>query len=486
MHNTPKNVTKEYQNAKTEKSSIGARGMYEQNRINERFYIGDQWHGANFGGDKPLVRHNVVKRIGDYKMGVIASKEPTVTYRAEGINVVLSQKEKIEKIKQSFAVNRTNEILSGDVNADEVNLLNSVFTGFFTATGKRVRLREKTDALLRDSFITGNGALYTYFNPNIGKNGDIECEVLSVDNIYFGDSTEENTERQPFIIIAAKKSVDELKSIAAAYKTGKENIEKIVPDGPYSGNFATMLTKLYKEKNSDGSTTVKCVSVTSKAIVRPDYDTKLHRYPINMFIWEKKNNCAYGQSEITHLIPNQIAINRMLTAYVWASMSMGMPIMTVNGDSVAAEITNDPGQIIKVYGTNEDVAGAIHYVTPPDFSQNFQSGIDSLIKSTIEASSAAETIIDKNSFNNTLAIKALREASGISLTSLCNRYLNLLEDIALVWADFWTSMYTKRDIKVEDENGIWYFPFDSNRYKNLTFSACAEQKENEDDSQSSL
>ena len=57
-----------------------------------------------------------------------------------------------------------------------------------------------------------------------------------------------------------------------------------------------------------------------------------------------------------------------------------MPIMTVNGDTVSGEITNDPGQIIKVYGTNEDVAGAVHFVTPPDFSQNFRTNIESLSK----------------------------------------------------------------------------------------------------------
>ena len=47
------------------KNSITARGLYEQNKMNERFYSGDQWHGAKCGSERPLVRQNIIKRIGD-------------------------------------------------------------------------------------------------------------------------------------------------------------------------------------------------------------------------------------------------------------------------------------------------------------------------------------------------------------------------------------------------------------------------------------
>ena len=40
----------------------------------------------------------------------------------------------------------------------------------------------------------------------------------------------------------------------------------------------------------------------------------------------------------------------MITSGVWSAMSTGMPTLVVNGDIVDGEITNDPGQIIKVYG----------------------------------------------------------------------------------------------------------------------------------------
>ena len=46
MNNSPFEIFEEYREAADFKASLGKRGIYEQGRINERFYIGDQWDGA--------------------------------------------------------------------------------------------------------------------------------------------------------------------------------------------------------------------------------------------------------------------------------------------------------------------------------------------------------------------------------------------------------------------------------------------------------
>lgn len=63
----PEQVIREYESGVRFKAGLGTRGLYEQNRINERFYTGDQWAGARCGEDRPLVRYNLIKRIGEYK-----------------------------------------------------------------------------------------------------------------------------------------------------------------------------------------------------------------------------------------------------------------------------------------------------------------------------------------------------------------------------------------------------------------------------------
>ena len=84
MNISPENIFLEYEAARRYKASLGKHGLFEQNRINERFYVGDQWHGAAVGKERPLVSHNIIKRIGDYKIAELLATPISVKYSAEG------------------------------------------------------------------------------------------------------------------------------------------------------------------------------------------------------------------------------------------------------------------------------------------------------------------------------------------------------------------------------------------------------------------
>ena len=47
----PLRIADEYRRGIRYKNGMGDRGLYEQCRMNERFYIGDQWYGANCGSE---------------------------------------------------------------------------------------------------------------------------------------------------------------------------------------------------------------------------------------------------------------------------------------------------------------------------------------------------------------------------------------------------------------------------------------------------
>ena len=91
----PIRIFAEYERGVAYKSALGARGLYEQNRVNERFMIGDQWHGARCGSSRPLVRHNVIKRIGEYKMAAVGAasriRATSAGVRAEELRSMLSR-----------------------------------------------------------------------------------------------------------------------------------------------------------------------------------------------------------------------------------------------------------------------------------------------------------------------------------------------------------------------------------------------------------
>ena len=174
---------------------------------------------------------------------------------------------------------------------------------------------------------------------------------------------------------------------------------------------------------------------------------------------------------MTFLIPNQIAINRMLTAGVWAVMNMGMPIMVVNGDVVTGEVSNDPGQVLKVYGGAEDVSAAVRYVNPPAFSGEADRMIWSLIDNTLTHAGANDAALGDVAPNNTSAILAVREAASLPMQLVKARYYAFCEEVARIWAEFWVTHYGERALKMRDESGTWYFPFDGARWRDLLITA---------------
>lgn len=492
----PEQIFAEYEAGRTFKSGLGRKGLYEQGKINERFYIGDQWHGARCGNDRPLVRHNVIKRIGDYKMAVVASNPVTVNYSVEGVPNTVGISDRARDERDAFAQGQVSpQETMGLPPEEELAVTMTALSDYFKTTAERVKFDDLKEQALRNAYVSGTGVLYTYWDDKIRTGlyadesgttpiqGDIACEVLDIENVYFGDPNLYDVQAQPYIIIAQRKSVADLQREARRNGRSEAEIDAIKPDRdtgymagdraedePEDSRKATALTKFWKEWAKDGTCKIMASVAVRGATIRYRWDTKLRLYPLAAFRWERRRNCAYGESEITYLIPNQIAINRMLTANVWAVMMLGMPLTIVNQDIVHQPITNDPGQLIEVNGTSEDVANAIRYVNPPNFAPAFEQNITSLISNTLTQSGANDAALGDVRPDNTSAIVAVREAATMPMQTVQNRFYSFVEDVARVWAEMWVTMYGRRSLKIEDENGVWYMPFDGEKYRDLLIS----------------
>lgn len=492
----PEQIFAEYEAGRTFKSGLGRKGLYEQGKINERFYIGDQWHGARCGNDRPLVRHNVIKRIGDYKMAVVASNPVTVNYSVEGVPNTVGISDRARDERDAFAQGQISPQDSmGLPPEEELAVTMTALSDYFKTTAERVKFDDLKEQALRNAYVSGTGVLHTYWDDKIRTGlyadesgttpiqGDIACEVLDIENVYFGDPNLYDVQAQPYIIIAQRKSVADLQREARRNGRSETEIDAIKPDRdtgymagdraedePEDSRKATVLTKFWKEWAKDGTCKIMASVAVRGATIRYRWDTKLRLYPLAAFRWERRRNCAYGESEITYLIPNQIAINRMLTASVWAVMMLGMPLTLVNGDVVNQPITNDPGQIIKINGTSEDMLNAVRYVNPPNFAPAFDNNIASLISNTLTQSGANDAALGDVRPDNTSAIVAVREAATMPMQTVQNRFYSFVEDVARVWAEMWVTMYGRRSLKIEDENGVWYMPFDGEKYRDLLIS----------------
>ena len=483
MNNSPEKIFNEYRNGVSFKASLGKKGLYEQCRINERFFVGDQWYGANCGNDRPLVRHNVIKRIGEFKMAHLNSAKIDVNYSAEGVFNTTDSKDLVKAERERLS--KTGRLVySPLISENENELIISALNSHFESTAARTKLSSVLDEALRNAYISGTGIIYTYFDNEVSTGlyadkiggtaitGDISVQSLRVEDVYFGDPTCTDLQAQPFIIIAEKQDVEKVR--VEAVKNGlPEDLCYRITSNQGEGGKTTLLTKLFKAKDSNGKTRVYAVKVCEGVTVRGPWDIGISKYPLSVFAWEKRDNLIYGDSEITYLIPNQIAINRMITASVWSAMTTGMPLMVVNGDAVSGDLTNEPGQIIKVYGSSEEISSAVNFVSPPDYSSGYNDAVTLLISNTLTQCGANDAALGDVNPDNTSAIIELREAAALPLATLKNRYFSFIEDIALVWLEFFMKMYGKRSLKISDENGIWYIPFDSKRYENLVLSVSA-------------
>ena len=489
----PTEIKDEYKKGTDFKASIGDKGIFDQTKRNERFYIGDQWHGAKAGNERPLVRRNIIKRIGEYKMSVVTAAPITVNYSADGIPNTVDMQDDIAAVKQ--------DMLGGDVpngapEAPEISAITAAMSDYFRVTAERLKFDNKKEQVLRNAYISGTGILFTYWDDSIETGlyadnsrtkaikGDIACEVLDVENVVFGDPNSDDIQSQPYIIIAQRRDYEEVRREARKNGLTDTDIksDKAEEDGYNSGDMGdnepeesrrvTVYTKIYKEWDKDDkSFHVMAVRATEKTYVRKPWDLKLKCYPMAKFCWERRRSSAYGESEITYLIPNQIAINRALTAAVWGLMANGMPIMLVNGDVVTDPVTNDPGQIIRVYGASADVANAVKYIQPPTAIPQYQSVVNDLCSNTLSDSGANDAALGNLRPDNAAAIIQMREAATAPMQVYMNRFYDFIEDVARIWADFWLNLYGDRQLRLEDRNGTQYIPFKAERYRSLLITA---------------
>ena len=426
-------------------------------------------------------------------MSVVAAAPITVNYSADGIPNTVDMQDDIAAVKQDML---GGDIPNGMPEAPEISAITAAMSDYFRVTAERLKFDNKKEQVLRNAYISGTGILFTYWDDSIETGlyadnsrtkaikGDIACEVLDVENVVFGDPNNDDIQSQPYIIIAQRRDYEEVKREARKNGLTDADIksDKAEEDGYNSGDMGenepddsrrvTVYTKIYKEWDKDDkSFHVMAVRVTEKAFVRKPWDLKLKCYPLAKFCWERRRSSAYGESEITYLITNQIAINRALTAAVWGLMANGMPIMLVNGDVVTEPITNDPGQIIKAYGSSEEMGSAIRYIQPPTAIPQYQSVVNDLCSNTLSDSGANDAALGNLRPDNAAAIIQMREAATAPMQVYMNRFYDFIEDVARIWADFWLNLYGDRQLRLEDRSGTQYMPFKAERYRSLLITA---------------
>jgi hypothetical protein len=445
--------------------------LFATTNRNERFYAGHHWDGADTG--LPQVRLNVTKRIVNWKVAQVMSDMLTMQFSAENsANYDPANPEKMEQLK---GVAR-------------------LFTDYSKTTWERLKQDALNEQGLLDAALSGDAVAYFYWDESInaGHNvmGDIAEELI--DNVcYFPGNTSEprpndkNGPLQPYIILSFRKLVKDVKEEARKNGLGEEEINRIVADNDTQyragdrarkepnaeGDLApcTVLLKMWVDKGA-----IWARKSVQAVVIRKDWNTGLHRYPVAVMNWIPRKNSCHGEAEATELIPNNIAINKLMATMILWTMLNAYP-KPVYDVSRIPSWSNDITKAIPVDG---DVTGAATYLYPQGLPASVQALFELLVQTTKDTAGANETALGDDSITRTAAgIIALQKASTIPLATHKRRFAQWIEDIGLIWLDYWLTKYNvPRLLTVErpsPETGKdepVQIPFDGSQYSEAAFS----------------
>lgn len=442
MFRKQQSFTEEWQLYEKGKEYHYAIGLYDRVNTNERFYRGDQWEGVQSGG-LPTPVFNLFRRIIDYFTSTVLSGA----------------------VRLRFSLDSPLAPDGGTGGAtDAVEKLNRISDYRWE--------KQKMDAMLadalRDAAISGDAVCYTYWDPSVrtgqAYTGDFVSVLVDNTNVFFGNPNCRDVEKQPYILISMRETVQDLRAQALANGRSGEEIRKITPDSETrqeSGDLAKKelehtrcisLIKLWK--NEAGHVCFR--KSVRNAVIREETDLGLTRYPVAFMNWTPVKNSWHGQAVATGLIENQIFINKGFAMVMKHMMDTAFS-KVVYDSTVIDEWSNRVGEAVAVNGPVENVAKVLS-------AGQMQSGmldvIQMAIASTKEFMGATDTALGDVAPTNTSAILALQQSSNLPLEGIKRALYQFVEDIGLIWLDFLFAYYDDaRLVPLGEDGKISYLPF---------------------------
>ncbi|MBQ7907680.1 MAG: hypothetical protein IJ309_06895 [Clostridia bacterium] len=331
--------------------------------------------------------------------------------------------------------------------------------------------QEEIDRRAIDDGVKKGSYFYHYYwdpsAPSLSSSelGGVRCELIDPLNIFFSCPEELNEQKQDWILISTRKTVEEIKSIAdedialdflepdtrvSAYGTKESATEKKI----------TLLTRYFRQNGE-----VFCERATKSAIISrpfsltPDF-TELSQldntvkktvkkqvatlYPVVCGYYEKREGTIYGLGEVEGLIPNQKAINFNIAMSLLNAQecAWGKYIALPNALK-GQKISNSPGQVLIDYsGTGEGIKRM------PDVGlSQVPMAITTDITELTRMVAGTTEVFTGDSFNSNLsgsAIAYLQAQAQMPIEELKNNFYIAKKKQGMVLAQFMRLYYYKR------------------------------------------
>ncbi len=404
--------------------------MYSDTDKNYRFYNGDQWAGLKVKGIEP-VQLNFIKAIVKYKVGTINSNLWAVNYSSENF-----ENKEFRKTAEKTC-----------------EMLNKKAARVWEHDSLDLKIRK----ISKDSAINDEGIMYV--NYDIDQQMPIN-EIISKNDIYYGNENDSDIQRQPYILIVQRMSVIQARDKAKVDGVKESELANIVGDDDNfeqageaakleKDNMCTIITKMYKENG-----TVHFSKASRYVEIKKDTDSGLTLYPVAHMPWEEKEGSARGEGEVRHLIPNQIEVNKTLMRRLLTVKNTAYPQKVVNTEKIMnPDSVNEVGGVIKTKGgmSVDDVTKIYASIPPAQMSPDVEKTQNELIQITRDLAGAGDIATgDVNPEDASgKAILAVQQASQQPLVEQLESLKAFIEDLARIWLDMFIT-YSKDGITLED------------------------------------
>lgn len=391
---------------------------------NENFFIGKQWEGVNSNG-LPTPVFNILKQIVLHQVATITSDNFTISASP----------------------------LRASANDKQLEMMAQVVNSELRALFKINKLPNLSRVMMRNAAVDGDGCLFTYFDADAptgltGIRGAIKSEVIDNTRVLFGNPNSREVQKQPYIIIWKRRSVDDVRDEARKNGLDENDISLITADtddnnsrmDSYVDDKCTVLTKLWRGK--DG--VIWACETVKSAVIRKPYSLGVRSYPVTWICWDYVQDCYHGQALITGLIPNQEFINKAYAMAMLSQMTSAFPTRLFDRTRVP-KWTNQVGAQIAVDGSVENVAKIIE---PAQISPQIAQFINSTIENTQSLTGATAAALGNTRPDNTSAIIALQRAAAIPAELTKQNLYECLEDLGRIYIEFMAAYYGKRPVDI--------------------------------------